>query len=418
MAKAVQEYVRGCHKCQQNKSSNQPPAGLLQPLDLPQYKWQQVTMDLITQLPTTTSGYDAIVVFVDRLTKMTHIEAVHTSIGAERLAEVFFKEVVRLHGVPEAIISDRGTQFSSWFWKRVFELFGTEVRMSTAFHPQTDGQTERMNRLLEDMLRNYVSPKHDDWDSWLPACEFAINDSVNGSTGKTPFFLNYGCHPPKPCMQGQTTGALPAAESFVENFDKALREARTALEAAQQRMKAQADKHRRDVTYAVGDKVLLNSRNICFKVGAKKLMPKWLGPFTVTQLVGRPGHEVAVKLELPAEWRHHPVFHVSLLKPYIGNQRYTPPGPVDWIDGEPMWKVERILDHQVKKVGKRTLYTYLIKWQGYSAEHNSWEPEGHLETCDELVAQYFTGLNKPDELTAYKARVAKREAAAGRLANK
>ena len=148
-------------------------------------------MDLITQLPKTTTGYDAIAVFVDRLTKMAHFSPIHTSIGAKALADMFFKDVVKLHGVPEVVISDRGAQFASTFWKEVFDRFGTNVRMSTAFHPQTDRQTERMNRILEDMMRHYVSPYHDDWDYYLPSCEFAVNDSYQESIRTTPFMLNY-----------------------------------------------------------------------------------------------------------------------------------------------------------------------------------------------------------------------------------
>ena len=151
--------MASCDVCQRNKSSNKKLAGLLRPLEIPTRNWQHVSMDLIIQLPKTKSGNDAIVVFVDKLSKMSHFVATKTAISAPELAKIFFDTVFRLHGMPEVIISDRDTRFTSLFWRALFKSMDTKLAMSTAFHPQTDGQTERNNRTLEQMLRNFINYK-------------------------------------------------------------------------------------------------------------------------------------------------------------------------------------------------------------------------------------------------------------------
>jgi hypothetical protein len=198
MNRTVERYIASCEQCQRNKGSNQKPAGLLQPLETPTKNWQQVSMDLIVQLPKTKAGNDAIVVFVDRLSKMVHYQAVKTTITAPELAKVFFNTVFKLHGMPRTIVSDRDPKFTSLFWKALFKCMGTKLSMSTAFHPQTDGQTERSNRTLEQMLRNWVNYKQDDWDEHLAAAEFACNNAKQASTGVTPFFANTGQDPSVP----------------------------------------------------------------------------------------------------------------------------------------------------------------------------------------------------------------------------
>ena len=192
MRKDVIQYVHYCAECQRNKPSNQKPASLLQQLQIPEKPWDSVSMDFITQLPVTPVGYDAIAVFVCRLTKMAHFVPCYTTITALELAFLFLREVVKLHGVPKEFISDRDSKFTSHFWKAVCEKLGTKQGLSTSFHPQTDGQTERTNRVLE--LRHYVNPSHTYWHEHLPVAEFAYNNSHHESIKNTPFFLNYGRH--------------------------------------------------------------------------------------------------------------------------------------------------------------------------------------------------------------------------------
>src|SRR5215212_340831 len=191
MLEGVRKYIASCDTYQRNKASQLAKAGLLQPLSIPTECWTHVSMDFITQLPLTRGKYDAIVVFVNMLSKMVHFML--TTITATILVTVhiFFDSIFQLHGLPKVIVSNWDSKFTSWFWRTLFEHLGTKLAMSTAFHPQTDGQTERMNRTLEDMLRAFVNYKQDDWDTYLSAAEFAYNSAPNASMGMTPFKMVY-----------------------------------------------------------------------------------------------------------------------------------------------------------------------------------------------------------------------------------
>jgi hypothetical protein len=236
--------------------------GLLQPLPITTKPWQQVSMDLITQLPRTKAGNDCIVVMVDKFTKMVHYRATVTSINAVGLAEIFFQEIVRHHGVPQSIVSDRDPRFTSLFWKSLWEQLGTKLAMSTAYHPETDGQTERANRTLEDMLRAYVNNEQDDWDEHLVSLEIAYNNSVNPSTGCTPYHMNYAQHPNFPlnsAFQASQATNNPTAAERIQAFHQQWAQATQRLQHAQQQQKKYADKHRRNVELKVGDQVLLST---------------------------------------------------------------------------------------------------------------------------------------------------------------
>jgi hypothetical protein len=384
----VNDFVAKCLLCQTNKSQTQKPAGLLQPLPIPEYPWQSVSMDLITHLPCTTRGHTAIVVFVDRLTKMVHFVPTTDTVGALGFADLFMSEVFRRHGLPENFISDRDPRFTSEFFRGICQYLGIKQLMSTAFHPQTDGQTERTNRTLEEMLRHYVGPSQEDWDLKLPCAEFAVNNMMKAATGYSPFYLNYGRHPRGPITAVVDTH-LPAVHDFVTSLHKAISTARDSLTAAQARMKKHADTHRRELEFEVGDQVLLNSKNIRIKtVGTKKLLPRFLGPFTVLKRIG----SLAYELDLPASMpKIHPVFHVSLLRPLKPGSDVTPPPLPSVIAGEPEWEVERILNHRQRKIpnAKRTRREYLVKWAGYGHESNSWQTAKECSSCEDLIQEYL-----------------------------
>ncbi len=244
MQEDIKKYISSCLSCQSNKPSNQVPMGLLQPLAIPESKWSQVSMDLITQLPKSRSGFDAIFVVVDKLTKMVHFVPTHTSVSAPQLAQVFFKEIVRLHGLPQSIVSDRDARFTSNFWRALWQQFGTKLAMSTSFHPQTDGQTERANRSLEDMIRAYVNNRQDDWDSHLPALELATNNSKQVSSGYSPFYLNYGFHPNLPASIN-VDSHNPTAKDFIDQLKDDLETAKKNLIEAQSRQAKYANQSRR-----------------------------------------------------------------------------------------------------------------------------------------------------------------------------
>src|SRR6185312_12563789 len=314
----VLQYVRTCDACQRNKPSQQATAGLLQSLPIPDHPWQQVTMDLITQLPKSQQGNDAIVVFVDKLSKMVHLVATKTTVTAPQLANIFWETVVRHHGLPSSIVSDRDPRFTGHFWRALWKCLGTQLTMSTAFHPQTDGQTERANRTLEEMLRSYVSFQQKDWDEHLVAAELAFNASKHASTGFTPFYLNGGREVSVPldlAIEEARTTRQPDAAARIQQLHRDLDAAKEHLLKAQQRQAHHADKHRREMRFAVGDAVLLSTAHLKL-VGSgdrtAKFTYKYIGPFKIKRVVNNNAYE----LDLPAQLQIHPVLNVSRLKAY------------------------------------------------------------------------------------------------------
>ena len=276
--KDVTTYVRECSTCQRNKPSNLKPAGTLRPLPIPGTLWESVGMDFITHLPKTRKGKTAILVCVDRLSKMVHFVATTDHASAEDVARLFIDNVVKHHGCPREITSDRDARFTWKFWQAFLDCLGIKSKMSTAFHPQTDGQTERANRVLQDMM-HYVSPTHDDWDEHLTAAEFAVNNAHHASIGTTPFMLNGGQNPLTPPSLQMPKIDNPSALRVTSTLHERIACAKGYLEAAQDRAKAHADKGRREVHYEVGQEVLLSTQNVHLKgPGTPKLMPKWIGP--------------------------------------------------------------------------------------------------------------------------------------------
>ncbi|KAK9800185.1 hypothetical protein WJX73_005436 [Symbiochloris irregularis] len=193
--RTVRKFVRECLACQRSKPRSGKAFGLLQPIPIPDRPWEQVTLDLVTDLPTTPTGHDAILVVVDRLSKMVHFVPTTKTVTAEGTARLFKDHVFKYHGLPEVIIGDRDVRWSGQFWSAVFRSLGTKIRLSTAYHPQTDGQTERANRTMEEILRSYVHPLADDWEARLGDAEFSYNNSTQASTGRSPFYTAYGFHP-------------------------------------------------------------------------------------------------------------------------------------------------------------------------------------------------------------------------------
>jgi transposase InsO family protein len=404
----VRRHVQKCPSCQRNKPSNTKPAGAAQSLPIPRTCWESVSIDLITQLPKTPNGHDAILVIVDRLSKMTHFAPTTSDVNALQLARMLKEHVIRLHGTPQDLVSDRGTQFTSQFWSEVWKGLGTKLKMSTAYHPQTDGQTERMNRVLEETLRHYISPTQDDWEECLPMAEFAINSSRSDSTKHTPFYLCYGRHPSAPADVVLPRPQTPAAEEFLRSMHTNIAAARKALQAAQERQRAIANTKRSDITFALGEKVLLSSQNIKLKApGAGKLLPRYLGPFVIKRKVG----EVAYELDLPHTMaRLHPVFHASLLKKWRDNGAYQPPPP-DLFNGEEYFHVQSIIDHRERTYKNTVRRDFLVKWDGYGPEHNSWEPERLLRNdIPDTLDEYLTRKKLPQQPTKVPAPTRKAKA--------
>lgn len=381
MRQAVREHIRTCPCCQVNKPRNRSPGGLLQSNPIPEQNWHSTSMDFITNLPPTADGNDAIMTVMCRLSKMMHFIPTRTTATALDIAELYFAHITRLHGLQKSIISDRDPKFTSKFWEELTKLWDTRLGRSTAFHPQTDGQTERAHRVLEEMLRSYVSERHNDWDKRLAAAEFAINNASSASTGESPFYLNYGFHPLTPA-----TIDLPqpdrlrsqAAADFVTRMNADMTAAKEKLKTAQERQAHYANTKRRDVTFTVGDQVLLSTANLRLRTDGpvSKFNSRWTGPLTITERIGA----VAYRLELPPTLRVHPVFHVSLLKPYHppapGDTRSPPPPPP--ILGDNIYEAERISNRRTVTVDGRQQKQYLVHWKGYPDYEATWEPAHNL----------------------------------------
>lgn len=418
MTEDVNKYIDRCFSCQSNKSSNKKTAGLYQPVEIPDRPWDCISVDFVVALPTTEQGHDAMVVFVDKLTKYVHVAPTTTTATAADFATIFMDVIFRNHGLPKKIVSDRDSKFTGKFWTEVCRIMQIQQATSTSFHPQTDGQTERMNRTIEDMMRHFINPFHNDWHMHLGMVEFAINNSKQESTGMTPFFLNTGQHPRTPIMlQLETT--VPYATQNMMDYNERLQRAKTCLEAAQQRQAKYANRSRRDVKYSLDDQVMLSTRNLKFKTGGvPKFTPKWVGPFKVTKVIG-PGYETghvsrvtAVELDLPPLMKVHKVFNVSLVKPCpVGGFKNIHPIPLHFDhDGAPLWSVERLLDVRTRtskaRAGRgkpKTERSFLVKWTGYGVEHNSWEPETHI-VDKTLIDDFYKSRGKDIPMSEAKKR--------------
>ena len=256
-------------------------------------------MDFVTGLPQSADwrddSYDSILVIVNWLMKMVHYEPVQTTITAPALAEVILNIVVRHHGLPDSIVSDRGSVFTSKFWSSLCYFLSIKRRLSTAFHPQTDGQTERQNSTIKAYLRAFVNYEKDNWTRLLPMAEFAYNNAKHASTGYTPFKLNCGYHPRISYEENvDPRSRSKAADELTEELRNLMAACRENLQHAQELQKRAHDKGTKPRSYAPGEKVWLNSKYIKTKRN-RKLEAKFFGPFRVLHPVGRQ----AYKLELP-----------------------------------------------------------------------------------------------------------------------
>jgi Chromo (CHRromatin Organisation MOdifier) domain len=327
---------------------------------------------------------------------MVHVMATTTSVTAKEFALLFFDNVVRLHGAPEAVITDRDTRFTSLFWKGLMKLMNIEQRMGSAYHPESDGQTERSNRTLETMLRHYVNEQNNDWAKNLTAAEIAINNCQQSSTKYSPFYMNYGFNPRFPFLVQRTasaeTSTLPAAESVIRTIQQTTQQAIQNLRRAQQQQSRYANKKRREDEYKVGEQVYLSTEKLNVTSGVSKLNPKFIGPFPIIKVIS----QVSVQLQLPSHFKIHNSFHVSCIKrarttdQFPNRPTLDKPPPVIQADNdkESEWEIERVVDKRMS----RGRVEYLIKWKGYDQHDNQWLPMSQLTKAREVIKDFEASL--------------------------
>lgn len=390
----VKNHVKTCQVCQENRTPRHKPYGMLERVAQPTRPFETISLDFITGLPPSrwrNKVYNAILVVVDLYTKFCFYIPCTKDIDAQDLAELIFARVVAFVGMPQNLVSDRGSLFTSKFWSTLCYYLGAKRRLSTAFHPQTDGQTERMNQILEHYLRCYVNFEQDDWARWLPLAQFTYNNSKHSSTGMSPsellmgarFDLNIDIQAPEP--EGFAPDALDRAKAL-KNIRENLQE---HLKAAFETQKRYYDQKHKPMTFKIGDKVMLRTKNFTLARPCRKLAERQIGPLTIVDAWGKQ----AYKLDLPPRFRDiHPVFHVSLLEPWHSRPGEEDPRPDPiLIQGENEWIVESIL--AMRKRHKKT--QYLVKWQGYPDTETSWEPAEFVE--DTIALEEFESRQKAKE---------------------
>jgi len=369
MSRYVGQYTATCDLCLRTKAHKKLPTSHLEPLPTPDRWWQTISVDFIVELPES-DGHNAIMVIVDSLTKRAHFLPVNTTIMVEGSARQFRDNVWKLHRLPTCTISDRGPQFTAAFTGEVYQLLGIKAAKTTAYHPQADGQTERVNQELEQYLQLFIGERQDDWADLLPMAEFQYNNHIHSSTQQTPFFLNSGRHP-RMGFEPQQPSQLESVNEFTDWMKLALEEAKAALSKAKDDMARYYNQRRLpSPTYKLGDMVYLDASDISTTRPSRKLSHQRLGPFPVERQVS----QHAYKLQLPFSMRClHLVFNVVKLTTTpadpITGRHPTPPPPPEVIGGEEEYLVAEILD---SKMFCRRL-KFKIKWEGYGPEHDSWE---------------------------------------------
>jgi hypothetical protein len=385
----VKRFVRNCHSCGAHTVWRDRKKGLLRPLPVPERIWSEISMDYITELPRTPKGNRHILVIVDRLSKGT-IFIPCKDLTGETLAKKMLKYYLPHHLLPAAITSDRGDQFVQGVWGHLCKLLKIEQRLSSAYHPETDGSTERMNQTLEEYLRHFGSYYQDDWDRYLPLAQAAIMTRDATSTGVSPFFTNHGFHPRTgteidiPAGTSTPRNPIEAAQSVIAKLKSVQDFTQTSMTFAQQTQQEVADRKRDPApTFQVGDRAWLDLRNVTTDRPKKKLA-ELHAQFTVTEVISGSAYRLNVPTEI------HDVFHVSLLRPVasdpLPSQKQTDPQPpAVLVDNEQEYELEEILDVRIVRGrgrGGPLKRQLLCKWKGYQAP--SWTDAVHCHDTKAL----------------------------------
>ena len=395
----VANYVLSCTTCARSKPRRHKPYGLLRQLPIPLRPWESISMDFIEQLPDS-GGFTAILVVVDRFSKQSIFIPTHDTINSAQLAELFIIHVFSKHGVPSHVTSDRGSEFVSRFFRSLGKALNMKLHFTSGYHPEGDGQTERVNQTLEQYLRVYCNYQHDNWHSLLPIAEFCYNNTPSSTTGVSPFFANKGYNPAITIHSEYELTSLKA-QDFVTDLQELHDQLRITIRESQDRIQQFADKNRiPPPEFKIGDKAFVKAKFFRTTRPSKKLSEKYLGPYDIISQVG----PLSWTLRLPDSMRAvHPVFHVSMLEPSTPNtipNRVQPPPPPITVDEELEYEISEILDSKLDK-RRACKLLYLVRWSGYEGtdDETSWIPANELGHATEVVSEFHLRYpNKPGPL--------------------
>lgn len=386
MQATVKEYISSCDICQRTKSPWHKPYGELNLLPLPKRLWSELTMDFITGLPPARrrgAVYDLILVVVDWYTKVATYIPTQKTITAPELAEIFFEKITSRFGLPDGIVTDRGSVFTSAYWSEFCFYTKVKRRLSIAFHPQTDGQTKQQNQILKHYLQVFCLDKQTNWVELLAFAEFAYNSSKQAVICTSPFFACYGFTPHIHfnVEDNAHRGEVLAAREHAERIEKMRKSMADCWQEASKLQARAYNRRHKPMSFKKGDLVMLTTKNLKQKGPSQKLSHRWIGPFCVDNAVGMQ----AYCLVLPASYCIHPVFHISQLEPYqkrdCGNKDAFLLLP-KIVQDEPEYEVEEVLDQRWVNGEMQ----YLLKWKGYLAEYNQWVPAQDMHADDMRIA--------------------------------
>jgi hypothetical protein len=413
----VAKIIGHCRQCQLAKHRKQN-VGLYTPLPVPDRPWQDVSMDFVLGLPRTLKKHDSIFVVVDRFSKMAHFIPCSKTSDASKIAKLYFDEIVKLYGLPKTIVSDRDVKFMSYFWKTLWHLVGTKLKFSAAYHPQTDGQTEVVNRSLGNLLRCLVGDHARTWDSILPIAQFAYNNSVNRTIGMSPFEVVHGYKARKPLdllPMSPHVRMSESAEAFARHVHDLHKDISNRIHSSNTRYKVQADSRRRHLEFAVGDYVMIRIRPERFPSGTvKKLQARSAGPFKVLKRIG----SNAYVIELPSDYGISSTFNIEDLIAYKGpatipDDPFTEPSPTPTISPDfdtippnipPTHKesIDAILDEQVILTRDGTVQRFLVRWHGRPESDCTWIAREDLQQLDPDLLEYYQSRIDALPSTSYR----------------